>query len=60
MPEYKWLTDHEVAKLLGRSTDTVRWWRLDKKGPPYYRMAGRIRYRLDEVEAWLVATRIAA
>ena len=48
------LTTAEVARMLAVSEYTVRAWRMRGTGPPYVRVAGKaIRYRADQVEAWL-------
>jgi excisionase family DNA binding protein len=47
------LTAREVAELLGVAVETVlRWTRADKL-PAIKLPSGAIRYRRDELEAWL-------
>lgn len=47
------LDSHEVAALLKVSESTLSRWRADEKGPPFLRLGGITRYRLDAVETWL-------
>lgn len=49
------LDSREVAACLKVSEATLSRWRNDKKGPPFLRMGGITRYRLDAVEAWLAS-----
>jgi excisionase family DNA binding protein len=54
------LTAREVAGLLGLSTSTVLdWWEAGKL--PGFRLNGRVvRFRRDEILAWLEAQRVRA
>lgn len=47
------LDSREVAVLLKVSESTLSRWRADEKGPPFLKLGGITRYRLDAVEAWL-------
>jgi excisionase family DNA binding protein len=47
------LTTDEVAEWLQMSPDTVRQWRADRTGPRGYRIGRHVRYRREDVEAWL-------
>ena len=46
-----------AALYLGFSTKTLAQWRSMKKGPAYLR-AGRIFYRVEDLEQWLAARRV--
>jgi hypothetical protein len=54
-------TDDWVAMLVNVSRPTLRRWRKQNKGPPFLKLGpekgAKIRYRLDDVEAWLAARR---
>ncbi len=52
--------DYEVARVTGvsRSWFQQRRSRADG-GPPFYKIGGRVVYRLDEVVAWVAAQRVA-
>jgi hypothetical protein len=54
-PADEWLTQEEVAWLVGRSPRTVRNWRSLKIGPPWHRPKGLHlpRYLRSEVDAWI-------
>lgn len=45
------LTTEEVAAMLRRSPQTVKWWRRKGTGPKY-RPGCPVTYRLADVEAW--------
>lgn len=47
------MDSREVAAYLKVSESTLSRWRTDEKGPPFLRMGGITRYRLDAVNAWL-------
>jgi excisionase family DNA binding protein len=46
------LDTDQVAALLKIPASTLKRWRLDKKGPSYFRAGRHIRYRLSSVLAW--------
>jgi excisionase family DNA binding protein len=47
------LTVEQVAELTGRSVSTLEKDRLHGSGPPYVKMGRLVRYRPDDVRAWL-------
>lgn len=50
------LSPQQLADHLGIAVQTVYEWqkaRSRTQGPPRFRVGGRVRYRLSEVEAWL-------
>lgn len=49
----KAMSEKEAAEYLGLRPNTLSNWRITRKGPPYYRVGGRIIYRLKELEFWL-------
>lgn len=49
------MDSREVAAYLKVSESTLSRWRTDQKGPPYLRLGGIARYRLDSVDAWLAS-----
>jgi predicted DNA-binding transcriptional regulator AlpA len=58
-PSERLMSGQDVAVFLGMTEGSVRNWRQEKKGPPYFRFGnGIIRYRRSEVEAWLDAQRV--
>ncbi|MEO8592308.1 MAG: helix-turn-helix domain-containing protein [Candidatus Solibacter sp.] len=49
----KLLKEHDVAGVTGLSVASVRRWRLDGKGPKYLKIGSAVRYRPEDVAAWL-------
>jgi excisionase family DNA binding protein len=47
------LTVAEVAKWLGISPHTLRYWRHVHRGPLSLSVGGAVRYRASDVEEWL-------
>jgi excisionase family DNA binding protein len=47
------LTLHEVAELLRVPDATLRYWRHCKTGPNSYKIGRHVRYRRQDVHAWL-------
>lgn len=47
------LTSAQVAAQLSRSVITLERWRRLRKGPPFYRVMGRVVYDQADVDAWL-------
>ncbi len=46
-------TIEEVAECLAMSVQTLYGWRCRRYGPPSYRIGNKVRYRPDEVRAWV-------
>ena len=50
------LTQEEAAKYLGTTVGTLNTWRhLGKQKIPYVRWGNRIRYRREDLDAWIQA-----
>ena len=47
------LSDYDLAQLTGFSVHTIRRWRLLKQGPRYIKIGSSVRYRPEDVTAWL-------
>jgi predicted DNA-binding transcriptional regulator AlpA len=47
------LNDYEVAERAAVSVATVRRWRLLGQGPRFLKLIASVRYRPEDVEAWL-------
>ena len=55
------LSDQQLADMLGVTTRTTLRWRRDGGGPPYVRLGPRyIRYRAMDVDAWARARTFAS
>lgn len=48
-----WLTEQEVADMLGVATSTLAFWRCQKKGPAYSKRGRVIMYRRSSVDEWI-------
>jgi len=47
------LTEQDVAKLLHVSLASLRRWRLLDRGPRFIKVGALVRYRPEDLEAWL-------
>ncbi|HCJ7658253.1 TPA: helix-turn-helix domain-containing protein [Pseudomonas aeruginosa] len=55
------LTPDQVAATLGLSHRTLAAWRSSRRNPlPYVKVGTRVRYRRQDVAAWLESRRILA
>jgi len=52
------LTEHGVAARLNLSVATIRRWRLLRQGPSYLKLGASVRYRLEDVLAYINARAI--
>ncbi|MFJ6453777.1 helix-turn-helix domain-containing protein [Paenarthrobacter sp. NPDC091669] len=51
----KLLTVDEVAEMLRKTPDQVRWLRYSGKGPRHAKLGGRLMYREQDVIDWVNA-----
>jgi excisionase family DNA binding protein len=49
------MTETEVAKRLNVSLASVRRWRLERRGPALVKVGALVRYRPEDLYAWLSA-----
>lgn len=47
------MDSREIAAYLKVSESTLSRWRTAGQGPPFLRLGGIARYRMDAVDAWL-------
>ena len=47
------MTEQDVAKQLHVSLALVRRWRFEKRGPMFVKVGALVRYRPEDLEAWL-------
>jgi predicted DNA-binding transcriptional regulator AlpA len=47
------LNEHDVARISGLSVASVRRWRLLRQGPRYIKIGSAVRYRSEDISAWL-------
>jgi len=48
----KYLTPEQLSEMWGISSNTLRKWRWEGKGPKFVKLGARVVYRLAEVEAY--------
>jgi DNA-binding transcriptional MerR regulator len=53
------MTTAEAAKYLNFSVRTLQFWRVERKGPPYCRPSGAVRYLKADLIRWLTSHRVA-
>jgi hypothetical protein len=49
------MTEEQLAKQLSVSVALIRRWRLEKRGPLFVKVGVLVRYRPEDVMAWLGA-----
>lgn len=49
----KYMTTTELAELLRRSPETIRYWRYTGEGPTHFKVGRSVLYETTDVEAWL-------
>ena len=49
------MSEAQVAEILGKPPRTLRQWRYVGSGPKYLKVGATVRYRSNDVEAWLKA-----
>ena len=47
------LNEHDLARLTALSVASVRRWRLLRQGPQFVKIGAAVRYRPEDVSAWL-------
>jgi len=47
------LNEHDVAGITGLSVASVRRWRLLRQGPRYLKIGSAVRYKPEDISAWL-------
>lgn len=52
------ISSTELAKLLGVSDATLTRWRAMQYGPKYLQLGHKIRYRQEDVDAWLIEQQV--
>uniref|UniRef100_UPI004047F8A8 helix-turn-helix transcriptional regulator n=1 Tax=Yoonia sp. TaxID=2212373 RepID=UPI004047F8A8 len=43
----------QASHHLGYSKSTLEWWRTEGRGPRFYKMSGRVRYRISDLNDWM-------
>jgi len=52
VPEDRFLTAEETAKILGTTVNTLSYWRVMGRGPRFYKHGRSVRYLLSDLMAW--------
>jgi predicted DNA-binding transcriptional regulator AlpA len=47
------LNEHDVARITALSVASVRRWRLLGQGPKYLKIGAAVRYKPEDISAWL-------
>ena len=47
------LNEYDVARITGLSVASVRRWRLLRMGPRYLKIGASVRYKAEDIAAWL-------
>jgi predicted DNA-binding transcriptional regulator AlpA len=47
------LNETDVARIIGLSMASVRRWRLLRQGPRYLKIGAAVRYKHEDISAWL-------
>jgi predicted DNA-binding transcriptional regulator AlpA len=51
------LNERDIARITGLSVASVRRWRLLRQGPKYVKIGSAVRYKPEDVSAWLESCR---
>ena len=49
----KLITEKTAAEMLGMSVGTLQNWRCNSEGPTYLKLGGAVRYRPEDLEAYV-------
>jgi len=47
------LNEFDVARITGMSVASVRRWRRLRKGPKYIKIGAAVRYKREDITAWI-------
>jgi len=48
--------ENQLSSWTNLSVQTLRRWRLQRRGPRFLKLGGAVRYRVRDVESWLAAS----
>src|SRR5262245_11384565 len=51
--ELGYIPPPQAARFVGRATRTLADWRIDRKGPRYFRVNGRVLYAVADLIQWV-------
>ena len=52
------MNEKQAAEFLGVAVRTMQWWRANNKGPTYIKVGRPVRYRMDDLDAYLDANKV--
>ena len=58
--DIKLIKPKEVANILMCSERTLEAWRREEKGPCYYKIEGKILYKLEDILSFIESSRVSA
>ena len=50
------ISQQEAAAYLNRSPRTLQTWRIEARGPRYYKQGNRVLYKLADIDSWIETT----
>jgi len=53
MSANRFIRSHDVARILGISECTLRCWRVQGKGPRFFKIGGLVMYKPGDVDAFI-------
>jgi predicted site-specific integrase-resolvase len=56
--ERKYLSAKEVRQAYGIAEKTLANWRSQGRGPAYHKLGGKVRYKVEDLEAWARKSRV--
>jgi len=54
----RWIDEKEASQIMGVAVQTLRNWRFQGTGPPYFKIGRSVRYRLNEILAFMEERRV--
>ena len=52
------LDTDEAARLLNKPSATLTRWRFERVGPPWIKLGKSVRYRREDIDAYIMACRV--
>jgi len=54
--ETRWITDKEAAGIMGVARQTMKNWRVQRKGPEYIKIYSLVRYNIKKIHEFMEGT----
>jgi hypothetical protein len=52
------LAERDAGRYIGYRPTALRLWRAEGRGPAYYRAGRTVRYRIADLDAWMLSRRV--